>query len=443
MRGARLLCSIVAAMFLVTAPAWADGPVGPDPAQNFPMGPMPESCNSQPDGAECQNAAIYYLDEARGSLGQPAYPLPADFTSLSPVDQDLILTDLDRRLYDLPAIPGRTAALDADATNGVTTDADPRSSDPDFQYYTSNWAGGFPNLEAAYEAWMYDDGPGGTNIDCTPSDMTGCWGHRHDILWSFGGSGALAMGAAAGLDQSGTQGYAMLLGMGDSSYSPTYTDTWSAAQADGAGVNAYSAGRPSMTVDVEITGNPGSVSDSHGQVCTRGTCSFAEPVGQPVTLTAMAPPGSSFSGWLGACSGSSPCTITPEQSETWLVAVFNSAQGGAGGLSSGSGGSSAQAGPVGAGSGSGEQTGGPQVVTNVRITRLTTSRGTIHLTVQGSHPVCRLWHWLGHRWARLRISSCGASVTYRKLAAGRYRVTVASGTASASRTVTLRYGVVH
>ena len=459
MRGVRLLCSIVVTTLSIAAPAWADGPVGSDPAQNFPLGPMPVSCNSQPDGAECQNAAIYYLDEARASLGQPAYALPADFTSLSPVDQDLILTDLDRTLYGLPAIPGRTMALDADASNGVTIDDDPRSSDPDFQDYTSNWAGAFPNLEAAYELWMYNDGPGGANLDCTPNNMTGCWGHRHDILWSFSGSGALAMGAAAGSDHSGARGYAMLLGMGDGSYSPTYTDTWATAQADGAGINAYNPGTPSMTVHVAMEGDTGSVSDSRGQVCTAGTCSFAEPLGQPVTLTATAGPGSMFSQWLGACSGSGTCTVTPQQSETWLGAYFIAPQSGTGGSSGGAGGPTGGAGgpsgvpggsPCGSGGspfgpggspsgpGGSGQTGPQKGVTRVRITRVTTSRGTIHLTLSGRRLVCTLWRRVGHRWARLRVSPCGALVTYRKLAPGRYRVTVTSGTASASRTVTLR-----
>src|ERR1700744_6401808 len=119
MRGFRLVCVVIATTALATASAQADGPAGSDPAQNFPIGPIPASCGSQPDGVECQNAAIYYLDQARASLGQPAYALPPDFTALTPVDQALILTDLDRTLYGLPPAPGRTAALDADAANGM------------------------------------------------------------------------------------------------------------------------------------------------------------------------------------------------------------------------------------------------------------------------------------------------------------------------------------
>jgi hypothetical protein len=36
-------------------------------------------------------------------------------------------------------------------------------------------------LEAIY-FWMYDDGPGSSNIDCTSSDTSGCWGHRDNVL---------------------------------------------------------------------------------------------------------------------------------------------------------------------------------------------------------------------------------------------------------------------
>src|SRR5438445_624555 len=83
------------------------------------------------------------------------------------------------------------------------------------------WPCGFPNLPLAYEAWMYDDGPGSGNLDCPRAGASGCWGHRHDILWDFGPGGALAMGAAAGTDPSGQSGFAMLLVQGDSTYHPT------------------------------------------------------------------------------------------------------------------------------------------------------------------------------------------------------------------------------
>ena len=49
---------------------------------------------------------------------------------------------------------------------------------------------------------MYDDGPGSYNGDCTKGNMSGCWGHRDNILGTFassrscgGGRHETAMGA--------------------------------------------------------------------------------------------------------------------------------------------------------------------------------------------------------------------------------------------------------
>jgi hypothetical protein len=44
--------------------------------------------------------------------------------------------------------------------------------------------------------WIYDDGPGGTNLDCPNKDGSGCWAHRHGLLGDFGTVGSLVMGAA-------------------------------------------------------------------------------------------------------------------------------------------------------------------------------------------------------------------------------------------------------
>jgi hypothetical protein len=219
----------------VASAALADGPAGSDPGANFTVGSLPPACWSEPSGAQCIDASLGYLDQARASLGQPGYTVPADFASLTPAQQAFILTNLDRALYGLPAIPGLTQALDQDATGGVVSDNDPQPSDSTWLGYTSNWAGGYQNVVLAYEGWMYDDGPGSANLDCTASNPGGCWGHRHDILWQFGGSGALAMGAAAGADPSGTRGYAMLLEQQRPGVQPTYTYTWAQAVADGAG----------------------------------------------------------------------------------------------------------------------------------------------------------------------------------------------------------------
>jgi hypothetical protein len=244
----RTLALSLVAVGLNAGLAVANGPVGEDPVGNFVAGPMPSSCSAAPRAPACVNAAVYYLDRARANLGQPRYALPPDFVSRAPDQQILILTNLDRTHYGLPPVTGLTHALDQDARQGVQVDADPLPSDPHVRYYTANWASGNPNLLLAYESWMYDDGQGSGNQDCTPTHASGCWGHRHDVLRQFAGTGQLAMGAAAGVDRDGRRGYAMLLVSGDSRYTPAYAYSWQQAVRDGAGTNPYAPRLPSILV---------------------------------------------------------------------------------------------------------------------------------------------------------------------------------------------------
>ena len=239
------IASVAAILSALWAPtAWADGPTGPDPSSNYPVTSLPAACNV-PVSQRCVAAAITDLNGARANLGQPPYILPTNFMSLTPEQQGFVLANLDRLLYGLPPIPGITAALSEDAAVGVQNDTDPRPSDPNFNYFTSNWAGGFYNMPLAYEAWMYDDGPGSGNLDCNSSATSDCWGHRHDVLWSFDGTNPLAMGVSAGTDAAGSTGFAMLLGEGGPGYAPVYTYTW--ARAVAAGANGGASGEPSAT----------------------------------------------------------------------------------------------------------------------------------------------------------------------------------------------------
>lgn len=228
-----------------TGAAIADGPVGTDPSSNFAVGQLPLACQSAPTSTACINAGVYWLDQARATLHQGPYKLPSDFPTLTADKQAFILANLDRIQYTLPPITGLTEELDGFALTGVQHDADPVSTDPNIQGSTSNWAGAYTNMVVAYEAWMYDDGLGSTNLDCTPTNLSGCWGHRHDVLWNFTfETGPYAMGAATGLDNSGHRGYALLLGKGNTNYVPTYYYTWAQAVAAGAGTNNYVVQRP-------------------------------------------------------------------------------------------------------------------------------------------------------------------------------------------------------
>lgn len=305
----------------VLAPnAWASS----DPPANYVPGPMPAACGTAPTGATCIDAAVYYLDQARASLGQPPYALPTDFASLSVPEQTLILTNLDRVLYGLAPITGLTADLNSDAyTSGVQAGGDPMPSNTSgLNTWTSNWAGGHVNMPLAYEAWMYDDGPGSGNLDCKSAGDPGCWGHRHDILVQTIAGDSLAMGAATGQGPSSVPnpGYAMLIvggcGTCNPAYTPTYTYTWSQAVADGAGKNT-------VHVQVTVVGS-GTVSDGSGQSCS-STCDFSEAFGATLKLAATPNSGAMFSRWSGACTGSSlACTLTPQGSSAAVTATFAS-----------------------------------------------------------------------------------------------------------------------
>jgi hypothetical protein len=79
-----------------------------------------------------------------------------------------------------------SSTLDLAAVAGVITGSDPHlPSGFPASGFGSNWAGAVGNpLEAMYY-WMYDDGLGSNNEDCTTSTLGGCWGHRHNVLFSL------------------------------------------------------------------------------------------------------------------------------------------------------------------------------------------------------------------------------------------------------------------
>jgi hypothetical protein len=236
MREKAIGAAVVLAMALAGAlapTAGAQGPVGANPRFNFPVTGLPAACWHAPKGRTCIQASVAYLDRARAKLGQRPYALPRNFASLSAPQQALVLTNLDRLLYHLAPVPGLTAGLNKAAAAGVRRQTDPEPKGG-WYAFTSNWAGGYPNIVLAYEGWMYDDGPGSGNLDCTVQNHSGCWGHRHDILWRFGSDGALAMGAAAHTASGGGSSYAMLLEQVRPGAHPAYLYRWRQAVRAGA-----------------------------------------------------------------------------------------------------------------------------------------------------------------------------------------------------------------
>ena len=80
---------------------------------------------------------------------------------------------------------GLDPALNAVAATAAASNADPA---PPGAYSVNGWGSNFAldytPLGADF-AWMYDDGPGGTNLECAPSGGSSCWGHRDNILWPW------------------------------------------------------------------------------------------------------------------------------------------------------------------------------------------------------------------------------------------------------------------
>jgi hypothetical protein len=135
------------------------------------------------DSGGCVGATLQAIDNARQAEGVGPMNLPGNWSSLDPQEQLFVATNLERTARGLPAIAAMAAALDEAAASGAASNSDP-APPPGFGFtqWGSNWAGAVGNpLEAIYY-WMYDDGPGSSNIDCTASNSSGCWGHRDNVL---------------------------------------------------------------------------------------------------------------------------------------------------------------------------------------------------------------------------------------------------------------------
>ncbi len=162
----------------VNAPGVLSANIAPQP--NFL-----QSCSGSQydDSLTCVAATLQAIANGRSHEGLPPMVLPTNWTQLSPEQQLFVTTNLERTARGLPPLTAMATTLDQAARQGAAQDTDP-GPPHGFPYseWTSNWAGavGSP-LEAIY-FWMYDDGAGSANIDCTPSNSTGCWGHRENIL---------------------------------------------------------------------------------------------------------------------------------------------------------------------------------------------------------------------------------------------------------------------
>jgi hypothetical protein len=175
------------------AQAQVDGAALADPAVNVPRtSAIEQACNR--DGAQpCQQVVVHAIDRARAAEGVRPLELPSYYDSLPVAGQLLVLTDLERVDRGLAGFTGLSSKLDALAEAAAISDDDPTG--PSGTAWGSNWAGGEGSALLADYDWMYDDGPGSPNMDCTSAVAGGCWDHRRNMLSNYGPHPA--MGAAA------------------------------------------------------------------------------------------------------------------------------------------------------------------------------------------------------------------------------------------------------
>ena len=141
------------------------------------------------DASGCNSKALEAIDQARATeaIGPLEFSL-ARFLKLSVPEQLFAIADLERVSRGEPPMAALTTQLDQVAKAGATSSGDPSlsartlSGGAGVLTWGSNWAAGTESALGSDDGWMYDDGPGGFNADCTKTVTSGCWGHRDNIL---------------------------------------------------------------------------------------------------------------------------------------------------------------------------------------------------------------------------------------------------------------------
>jgi hypothetical protein len=197
-----------------------------NPARSMKPGTsLLSSCGAGDNSSTCNQLALTAIGQARRALekmGGMSLSLPA-YARLTPARQLFVVVNLERTERGLAPAAVLSKSLSAVAQAGARAGRDPAAGSVLRRlpgggravYAGATWSGGWINPLGADYAWMYDDGPGGSNLDCRGGSSRLCWGHRDILLTGFsrascrGGRGELAMGAghagrAAGYGESDT-----------------------------------------------------------------------------------------------------------------------------------------------------------------------------------------------------------------------------------------------
>jgi hypothetical protein len=175
-----VITSTAAPAYRLPAGVMPSHSVGPSPA-------LAQACWVTPVNAQaCDTAALANINSARAGEGYGPLALPSNFEALSSRQQLIVVADAERTSRGLPAMP-ENATLDSLAQAGASgAGNDPTG--PNGYGWGSNIAWGDPTALSADFSWMYDDGVGSENIECTFAGQAGCWGHRENILAPWGGA---------------------------------------------------------------------------------------------------------------------------------------------------------------------------------------------------------------------------------------------------------------
>ncbi len=168
----------------------------------------------------------------------------------------------------------------------------------------------FAMIPTTYMLSVFNAGTGAGAVTSAPSGIA-C-GATCSAPFTIGSSVTLAAAPASGSTFAGWSG-------GGCSGTSTCTVLMSAAESVTA---TFTALPTTFTLSVSKAGNgAGTISSAPSGIACGSACSAGFNLVTGVTLTAAANPGSIFTGWGGACSGTSTCTI-PGTANTAVTATF-------------------------------------------------------------------------------------------------------------------------
>jgi len=236
-RGRALAALVIVGLGSVGAVAFAGSATVRHPKHNIAANPdyRADCADYNSNSTGCLTKALAAINRARSLEHVRPMILPSDFDSLNYAEQTFVVSNLERVDRGLTPFKGITKKLNQTAKQAAQSQVDPA---PAYSLvgqftvldYQSNWASNFGPLAADY-GWMYDDGYGSYNIDCTSASAPGCWAHRDIILTKYDKSRLIS---GVGCDkQSGLISIAQLFVAG-SGQDPTFTYTWRQALRHGA-----------------------------------------------------------------------------------------------------------------------------------------------------------------------------------------------------------------